>query len=181
MKTGRALGPEIRSAAGRAVTTYRNTLADMARKFGAKAPRLDAAKLEALVSNSRSSMVRTFNERLARHIDSVAKEMVRRGEKVTSAQLKKYVDDFATKEWSRQQMIASRYELAWAKTEATTDFVRANGLDGKVLYYVVPDSMAICDICRGLIGGNPYENQPDPLPPCHKHCVHSVEVRAKGG
>lgn len=181
MKTGRSLGADIRATTGRVTATYRNTLAQLSKKFGLRGPDVDVTKLGNLASNSRSSLLRTFNERLAKQIDSVSKEMFRRGEAITSAQLKKYVNDFATREYARQQMIAGRYEEAWARTEATMDFVRANDLDGKVWYYVVPDSMAICDICRGLIGGNPYENLPDPTPPCHKHCVHSVEVRARGG
>ncbi|MBM4461745.1 MAG: hypothetical protein FJ012_00220 [Chloroflexi bacterium] len=85
MKTGRMLGADIRVSTDHAVTVYRTALSNISKTFGMPAPSVSASELEGMIKASRSSMLRTFNNRLASHIDSLSKGMIARGEAVKAA------------------------------------------------------------------------------------------------
>ncbi|MFC1999190.1 hypothetical protein ACFLXE_00340 [Chloroflexota bacterium] len=189
MKTGRGLGAEIRTAGRTAIGRYEQTLNGITKRIGLPgvpaAKLVDPAKLEkmnALVKANRTSMVRTYNNRLARHVSEVSEQLRARGVAVTQKSIAKVAKSYADSEFARQQLIAQRYEDAWAQSAATQDFMEENGVTEGYIQ-VMPDWTAICLNCSRLISDSPYRlpSRPSEMPPLHKNCIHGIEYHASPG
>lgn len=184
MRTGRGLGTDIRVANQVAIGRYEKAIDGITKRIGL--PKVQKARLtdpnrlkrvETLVQSNRASMVRTYNNRLARHIDNVTKELQARGVAITQKNIAAVARDYADREFARQQLIAQRFEDAWMQSVATQDFIQKNRIEVGELY-IVPGNVAVCQRCVELIGGSPYAiDALKEWPPLHKNCVHGVELR----
>lgn len=133
-------------------------------------------------SFSSRTLVRTFNNDLAKKLSDIVADYKRNGIPLTAAKLNKEVEVWARWRWNKAERDTYGFGVQEAKTLTSSEFARRSKIVDATLV-VVPDNLASCDICKELISGNPYETideiQAIGFPPIHVHCVHSVDI--KGG
>lgn len=129
-----------------------------------------------ILSGSRS-VIRTFNKELMSQIERICIDFTNQGKKITAKALQDELQPWANSLWNEKRRNLYNWQYQRVKTKMSEEFLKRSGIEDATLF-VVPEQWAVCDICKNLVHGNPYTKIPDPAPPVHIHCIHSVEVRS---